>query len=119
MRPDRPAPRPVVFVAADGSKAPLPESLERSAARGRLKLERYDSISAATIASNQVLRTTLRKTKESGGRLHLFGLLSDGGVHSSLTQFFAIVDAAKGAGVRVVVHAFLDGVDVATGSAPK
>jgi 2,3-bisphosphoglycerate-independent phosphoglycerate mutase len=109
----------VVFVAADGSKAPLPESLERSAARGRLKLERYDSISAATIASNQVLRTTLRKTKESGGRLHLFGLLSDGGVHSSLTQFFAIVDAAKGAGVRVVVHAFLDGVDVATGSAPK
>jgi 2,3-bisphosphoglycerate-independent phosphoglycerate mutase len=119
MSPHRPSPRPVVFVAVDGPKAPLPEALEANAARGRLQLETYDSISAAAIASNQVLKATLRKTRDSGGRLHLFGLLSDGGVHSSLAHLFALIEAAKSAGVRVVVHAFLDGMDVSTGTALK
>jgi len=118
MTPNRPSSRLVVLVAADGNNAPLPQNLEASATRGRLRLEQHDSISTAAISSNQVLRTFLRKTKESGGRLHLFGLVSDGGVHSSLTHLFAIIEAAKSAGVRVVVHAFLDGIDVATGTAP-
>ena len=48
-----------------------------------------------------------------GGRLHLCGLLSDGGVHSHIDHLFALLDMAKREGVEnVCVHAFLDGRDV-------
>ncbi len=47
-----------------------------------------------------------------GGALHLIGLCSDGGVHSSLDHLFALVDLAKRRGVgRLFVHAFTDGRD--------
>lgn len=53
----------------------------------------------------------MRKQKKLG-RLHLMGLVSDGGVHSHLSHAFALVDLAKQQGVRdVVVHAFTDGRD--------
>jgi 2,3-bisphosphoglycerate-independent phosphoglycerate mutase len=52
------------------------------------------------------------------GRLHLMGLLSDGGVHSHIDHLFALIDLAKEAGVKeVYVHAFLDGRDVPPQSA--
>jgi len=50
--------------------------------------------------------------------LHLLGLVSDGGVHSSLVHLAALVDLARDARVPVVVHAFLDGRDVQPGTAP-
>jgi 2,3-bisphosphoglycerate-independent phosphoglycerate mutase len=71
-----------------------------------------------TLAKNAVLVDVLAKAKKSRGRLHLFGLVSDGGVHSSLDHLFALIDVAKSAGVPVVVHAFLDGRDVQPGTAP-
>ena len=47
-----------------------------------------------------------------GGALHLWGLLSDGGVHSHQEHLYALVRAAKTAGVsRIFIHAFLDGRD--------
>ena len=50
----------------------------------------------------------------TGARLHLMGLLSDGGVHSHITHLFALLDMAKCRGVTdVYVHALLDGRDVA------
>ncbi len=50
---------------------------------------------------------------EKGSALHLFGLLSDGGVHSHLTHLFALLKMAKDKGLtRVYIHAFLDGRDV-------
>ena len=51
--------------------------------------------------------------RQSGGALHVLGLLSDGGVHSHITHIFAILDMAKREGLeRVYVHCFLDGRDV-------
>jgi 2,3-bisphosphoglycerate-independent phosphoglycerate mutase len=70
-----------------------------------------------TLATNGVLVEVIAKAKRAGGRLHLFGLVSDGGVHSSLVHLFALIDVAKSAGVPVVVHAFLDGRDVQPGTA--
>src|SRR5213075_2395549 len=58
-----------------------------------------------------VLRSAMLAAKERGGRLHLLGLVSNGGVHSSLEHLFALVDMAAAEGVPVVVHAFLDGRD--------
>src|SRR5277367_5271661 len=70
-----------------------------------------------TLARNRVLLDVVDKAKKAGGRLHLFGLVSDGGVHSSLVHLFALVEVARSAGVHVVVHAFLDGRDVQPGTA--
>jgi 2,3-bisphosphoglycerate-independent phosphoglycerate mutase len=72
-----------------------------------------------TIATNAVIGGIVRKAKESGGRLHLLGLVSDGGVHSMLTHLSALIDLAKAERVPVVVHAFLDGRDVQPGTAPR
>jgi|HubBroStandDraft_1064217.scaffolds.fasta_scaffold05302_8 2,3-bisphosphoglycerate-independent phosphoglycerate mutase len=72
-----------------------------------------------TLSTNNVIRDIVRKAKESGGRVHLLGLVSDGGVHSLLTHLSALIDLAKSASVPVVVHAFLDGRDVQPGTAPR
>ncbi|HEY1696360.1 MAG TPA: 2,3-bisphosphoglycerate-independent phosphoglycerate mutase [Polyangiaceae bacterium] len=71
-----------------------------------------------TLAGNDVIGDLLARAKAAGGRLHLLGLVSDGGVHSSLVHVEALVGAARAAGVPVVVHAFLDGRDVQPGTAP-
>lgn len=48
-----------------------------------------------------------------GKQLHLYGLLSDGGVHSHITHLFALLEMAKRRGVKnVFVHCFTDGRDV-------
>ncbi len=71
-----------------------------------------------TLGKNAVLVDIVEKARKAKGRLHLFGLVSDGGVHSSLTHLFALIEVARSAGVQVVVHAFLDGRDVQPGTAP-
>ena len=56
--------------------------------------------------------------RADGRTLHVFGLLSPGGVHSHQTHIFALLDLAKRQGVpRVAVHAFLDGRDTPPRSA--
>ena len=65
-----------------------------------------------TLGDNAVIRGVIQAAKAKAGRLHLLGLLSDGGVHSSIEHLFAIIDLAYANAVPVVVHAFLDGRDV-------
>ncbi|MCM1043013.1 MAG: 2,3-bisphosphoglycerate-independent phosphoglycerate mutase [Corallococcus sp.] len=51
--------------------------------------------------------------KMNGGKLHLMGLCSDGGVHSHLTHLFALIELAKKQGLSdVYVHCYMDGRDV-------
>ena len=65
-------------------------------------------INEADFADSDVLVAAMRDTE----RLHLVGLVSDGGVHSSLEHLERLVALARGLGVRdVVVHAFTDGRD--------
>lgn len=60
----------------------------------------------------------ITRVRTRGGRLHLLGLASDGGVHSRFEHAMALADAAVVAGVdEVVLHAFLDGRDVLPTSA--
>src|SRR5450631_2731386 len=62
--------------------------------------------------TNPVLLDCIAKTKAAGGRLHLAGLLSDGGVHSHNTHLYALLNLAKREGLReVFVHCLLDGRD--------
>lgn len=71
-----------------------------------------------SFGKNPAIAGAFAHAKKTGGRLHLLGLVSDGGVHSMNTHLYALVDAAHGAGVEVIVHAFLDGRDVQPGTAP-
>ena len=66
---------------------------------------------------NPVLSGAMNHTIENQSDLHLFGLLSDGGVHSHINHLISLIKTAKEKGVRnVYVHAFLDGRDVAPNS---
>jgi len=61
---------------------------------------------------NEALVSAARKARESGGALHLMGLVSDGGVHSHIEHLYALVELARREGVaRTFVHAFMDGRD--------
>lgn len=71
-----------------------------------------------SLAANPVLGGAFADVVESDSVLHLMGLLSDGGVHSSNEHLYALLDAAVAAGVRhIKVHCFLDGRDVPPKSA--
>ncbi|MDR2056334.1 MAG: 2,3-bisphosphoglycerate-independent phosphoglycerate mutase [Desulfovibrio sp.] len=64
-----------------------------------------------SFASNAVLNGLLAAAARSKGRLHLIGLLSDGGVHSHIGHLKAICFLAAAAGVPVRIHAITDGRD--------
>ncbi|MDR3358599.1 MAG: 2,3-bisphosphoglycerate-independent phosphoglycerate mutase [Desulfovibrio sp.] len=64
-----------------------------------------------SFASNSVLNDLLAVAARSKGRLHLVGLLSDGGVHSHIDHLKALCALASGTGVPVRVHAVTDGRD--------
>ena len=56
---------------------------------------------------------SIHHAKTNDKALHLFGLLSDGGVHSHISHLFALLKLAKDNGLeKVYIHAFLDGRDV-------
>src|SRR5246500_1661369 len=62
--------------------------------------------------SNPALVNAMTTARAGERRLHLFGLLSDGGVHSHEKHLYALLRMAKQNGVeRVFVHAFMDGRD--------
>jgi 2,3-bisphosphoglycerate-independent phosphoglycerate mutase len=62
--------------------------------------------------SHPVLLAAMKHAREGERRLHLFGLLSDGGVHAQQAHLYALLKMAKQNDVdRVFVHAFMDGRD--------
>ena len=63
---------------------------------------------------NEALLAGMKNVKENNSALHLFGLLSDGGVHSHNTHLYGLLEMAKKEGIeKVYVHCFLDGRDTA------
>lgn len=67
-----------------------------------------DAIADGSLARDEVLRAAL----SGAPRVHLLGLVSDGGVHSSLEHLRALIGLGRGLGVEdLVVHAFTDGRD--------
>jgi 2,3-bisphosphoglycerate-independent phosphoglycerate mutase len=70
------------------------------------------AIADGTLAKNKELVKFFAELKARNGALHLWGLLSDGGVHSHQEHLYALVQAAKDAGLtKIFVHCFLDGRD--------
>ncbi len=90
---------------------------------GRVVMQDLPRIDAAVasgeLARNPQLIDFIAKLKASGGRCHLMGLLSPGGVHSHQTHIAALATYIAAAGIEVLVHAFLDGRDTPPESASE
>ncbi|AIE61287.1 2,3-bisphosphoglycerate-independent phosphoglycerate mutase [Bacillus methanolicus] len=122
---------PHTKLKASGEAVGLPEGQMGNSEVGHLNIGAgrivYQSLTRVNIAiregefeKNETFLDAIRHVKEKGTSLHLFGLLSDGGVHSHIDHLFALLRLAAQEGVKnVYVHAFLDGRDVGPQTAPK
>jgi len=122
------AARPYGLLATAGIAVGLPEGQmgnsevgHMTIGAGRVILQDLpridDAVADGSLASNPALLSLIRRLQESGGRCHLMGLVSPGGVHSHRDHIAAIARTVSGAGVPVAIHAFLDGRDVPPRSA--
>lgn len=89
---------------------------------GRIVYQELTRVSKAIVDNelkdNPALRQAIQYCLDKGSDLHLYGLLSDGGVHSHNTHLYALLEMARQAGLEnVFVHAFFDGRDVPPDSA--
>ncbi len=69
-------------------------------------------IQDGTFFENPALLDAVANCKKNDSSLHLYGLVSDGGVHSHITHIYGLLELAKRNGLKkVYVHCFLDGRD--------
>lgn len=85
---------------------------------GRIVYQQFARINKAIetgeLAKNATLVSSVKDAIEKDRTIHLFGLLSDGGVHSHISHLKAMVDIIENLGAKkVFIHAFLDGRDTA------
>jgi 2,3-bisphosphoglycerate-independent phosphoglycerate mutase len=111
-------------LGASGESVGLPNGQMGNSEVGHLNIGAgrivYQSLTRVNIAiregefeKNETLVGAINHVKKEGTSLHLFGLLSDGGVHSHIDHMFALLRMAAKEGIdKVYVHAFLDGRDV-------
>ena len=122
------ADRPYGLLATAGDAVGLPEGQmgnsevgHMTIGAGRIVLQDLPRIDTAvadgSLARNPALLSLIEQLRESGGRCHLMGLVSPGGVHSHRDHILEIARIVSGAGVPVAIHAFLDGRDVPPRSA--
>ena len=114
---------PHVPILTSGMAVGLPEGQMGNSEVGHLNLGAgrvvYQELTRVTKSihdgdffTNPTLLECIAKVKASGGRLHLSGLLSDGGVHSHSSHLYALLELAKREGLtEVFVHCLLDGRD--------
>lgn len=116
--------RPWVKLEASGEAVGLPAGQMGNSEVGHLnigagrvvfqELTRIDNACEdGSLEQNAVLIDAFHNVNKTGGVLHIMGLLSDGGVHSSNSHLYALLAAACRYKVnRIFVHCFLDGRDV-------
>jgi 2,3-bisphosphoglycerate-independent phosphoglycerate mutase len=120
---------PHAQLIASGEAVGLPEGQMGNSEVGHLNIGAgrivYQSLTRVNVSiregefeRNETFLNAINHVKKNGTNLHLFGLLSDGGVHSHINHLFALLKLAAHEGVKnVYVHGFLDGRDVAPQSA--
>ncbi|WP_409295384.1 2,3-bisphosphoglycerate-independent phosphoglycerate mutase [Peribacillus sp. SCS-26] len=120
---------PHSHLTASGEAVGLPEGQMGNSEVGHLNIGAgrivYQSLTRVNLAirkgefeKNDTLMSAINHAKKNGTNLHLFGLLSDGGVHSHIDHMFALVKMAAAHGLeKVYIHGFLDGRDVPPKSA--
>lgn len=116
-------------IYADGEHVGLPDGQMGNSEVGHLNigagrivyqdLTRINkSIKDGSFFENEKFLNAVKHVEKNNSSLHLFGLVSTGGVHSSLEHIFALIEFAKRQKLkRVYLHAFLDGRDTPPKSA--
>ena len=114
---------PHALISASGADVGLPDGQMGNSEVGHMSLgsgrvihqniSRIDeAISDGSFNDNSALTGAIDKATAAGGAVHVFGLLSPGGVHSHEQQIFAAIRLAVARGAKqVYLHAFLDGRD--------
>ena len=115
---------PSTLIGASGMDVGLPEGQMGNSEVGHLNMGAgrivYQELTRITKSikdgdffANADLNLAIDNAIKNGKKLHLYGLLSDGGVHSHITHLYALIELAKKKGLnQVYVHCFLDGRDV-------
>ncbi len=117
------------YLNAHGLNVGLPEGQMGNSEVGHLNLgagrivfqsltKINNAIKDASFFKNTAYLNAIKNALENDSKLHIFGLLSDGGVHSHIKHIKALIDMGKEYGVKeTFFHAFLDGRDVPPKSA--
>ena len=120
---------PMITIHADGEYVGLPAGQMGNSEVGHLNLGTgrivyqdlsriNNAIKDGTFFKNERFLMAVNHAKENNSALHIFGLVSTGGVHSSLDHLLALIKLASNEGLtKVYVHAFLDGRDTPPQSA--
>ena len=119
---------PTTVINASGEPVGLPDGQMGNSEVGHMNIGAgrvvYQSLTLinkavkeGTFVKNEKFLSAIDHVKENNSKLHIWGLLSNGGVHSSNEHIYALLRLAKEQGLeKVYVHAFLDGRDVAPDS---
>lgn len=120
---------PNTTIFAEGEHVGLPEGQMGNSEVGHLNLGAgrivyqeltriSKEIKEGSFFKNEELLKAIEHTKKNNSALHIYGLVSNGGVHSSMDHIFGVIDLAKKENVKkLFVHAFLDGRDTPPQSA--
>ena len=120
---------PHTFINASGNAVGLPENQMGNSEVGHMNLGAgrivyqsltriNKSIEDGEFNKNEAILEAINNVKKNNSKLHIFGLASEGGVHSHVNHIKAIARVAKENGIgKVYYHAFLDGRDVPPTSA--
>ena len=118
------AENPVTQIGASGLNVGLPDGQmgnsevgHTNMGAGRVVYQELTNITRhiedGSFFTNPAFQKAVDNCKAHGSALHIFGLCSNGGVHSHNTHLYALIELAKKAGLtKVYYHAFLDGRDV-------
>lgn len=122
---------PHTTLKASGKAVGLPEGQMGNSEVGHLNIGAgrivYQSLTRVNMAieegeffTNETFLRAMEHVKKNGTNLHIFGLLSDGGIHSHIDHLYALLKLASRESVsNVYVHGFLDGRDVGPTTAKK
>ncbi|MBN2801593.1 MAG: 2,3-bisphosphoglycerate-independent phosphoglycerate mutase [Deltaproteobacteria bacterium] len=122
------AKRPNTAIEAHGNAVGLPKGQMGNSEVGHLNLGAgrivkqdlmriNESIETKEIFKNPAFTDAASKIKAAGGKAHVMGLCSPGGVHSALPHMYAVIEVLKSQGLDVYLHAITDGRDTPPSSA--
>ena len=119
------AEHPTTIIGASGLDVGLPEGQmgnsevgHTNMGAGRIVYQELTritkSIKDGDFFNNDVLKNAINNAVENNRKVHIYGLMSNGGVHSHIEHCFALLEMCKKLGAeKVFVHPFMDGRDVA------
>lgn len=122
---------PTTLIAASGEAVGLPEGQMGNSEVGHMNIGAGRIVYQSLTYINQLIKdgrffqneeyiNAVNHTLKYNSKLHIMGLVSDGGVHSHINHILAMLDLAKMHGAKdVYLHAFMDGRDVSPQNGPK